>query len=210
MSALQRSLQSPELASTDHTEWTAIFGEVLFPLILRLLKPEIYQLDPIGMSETRVQAATLLCKIFLHYLVLLSEHWDGMLDLWLKILDILDRMMNSGQADTLEEAVPESLKNILLVMANGGYLVEPPPKGAPEEEAIDQGKIRLWTETQKRLERFVPGLWNELFPPSAPPVHEAPKDQPAPPPPQQQQQQQEEGSTTGKDGSGETKAEEEK
>ena len=99
-SGLQRALLSPELASTDHLEWTAIFGEVLFPLIKRLLKPEIYQSDPIGMSETRVQAATLLCKIFLHYLVLLSE-WEGMLELWLRILDIMDRLMNSGQGDSL-------------------------------------------------------------------------------------------------------------
>ena len=52
------------------------------------------------MSETRVQAATLLCKIFLHYLVLLSE-WDGMLELWLRILEIMDRLMNSGQGDSL-------------------------------------------------------------------------------------------------------------
>lgn len=99
-SCLQRSLLSPELASADHQEWTAIFGEVLFPLISRLLKLEVYQSDPVGMSETRVQAATLLCKIFLHYLVLLSE-WNGMLDLWLKILDIMDRLMNSGQGDNL-------------------------------------------------------------------------------------------------------------
>ena len=104
-SSLQRSLLSPELTSTDHKEWTAIFGEVLFPLILRLLKPEVYQSDPVGMSETRVQAATLLCKIFLHYLVLLSE-WDGMLDLWLKILDIMDRLMNSGQGDSLVSHEP--------------------------------------------------------------------------------------------------------
>ncbi|KKY18687.1 putative sec7 domain protein [Phaeomoniella chlamydospora] len=172
--ALQRSLLSPELASPDHTEWTAIFGEVLFPLILLLLKPEVYQLDPIGMSETRVQAATLVCKVFLHYLVLLSEHWDGMLDLWLRILDILDRMMNSGQGDTLEEAVPESLKNILLVMAAGGYLVPPTEgkdasnnsEGTSADE--DKGKVKLWIETQKRLERFVPELWNEIFPPPAP------------------------------------------
>ena len=99
-SCLQGALLSPELAFPDHQEWTAIFGEVLFPLISRLLKPEVYQSDPVGMSETRVQAATLLCKIFLHYLVILSE-WDGMLDLWLKILDILDRLMNSGQGDNL-------------------------------------------------------------------------------------------------------------
>ncbi|EFE36844.1 uncharacterized protein ARB_04370 [Trichophyton benhamiae CBS 112371] len=145
-----------ELASTDHTKWVTIFKKVLFPLILELLKPEVYQSDPLGMSETRVQAATLLCKIFLHYLVLLSEWGEGMLDLWLRILDILDRMMNSGQGDSLEEAVPESLKNILLVMANGGYLVAPPNN--------DPGKERIWTETQKRLDRFLPNLFGEIFP----------------------------------------------
>lgn len=72
----------------------------MFPLITRLLKPEVYQSDPVGMSETRVQAATLLCKMFLNYLILLSE-WEGMLDLWLRILDIMDRLMNSGQGDHL-------------------------------------------------------------------------------------------------------------
>jgi brefeldin A-resistance guanine nucleotide exchange factor 1 len=100
LAGLQRALLSPELASADHLEWTAIFGEVLFPLILQLLRPEVYHSDPVGMSETRVQAATLLCKIFLHYLVLLSE-WDGMLELWLRILDLMDRLMNSGQRDSL-------------------------------------------------------------------------------------------------------------
>lgn len=125
------------------------------------------------MGETRVQAATLLCRIFLHYLVMLSA-WDGMLDLWLNILDIMDRLMNSGQGDNLvswldqwtsfdrilanmtqEEAVPESLKNILLVMADGGYLV-------PPSENADN--VRLWDETQRRLERFLPNLFSELFP----------------------------------------------
>lgn len=100
VSALQRSLLSLDLASTDHKEWTAVFDEVLFPLILRLLKPEVYHSDPIGMSETRVQAATLVCKIFLRYLDQVPER-DGLLDMWLKILDILDRMMNSGQGDSL-------------------------------------------------------------------------------------------------------------
>ncbi|PGH26999.1 hypothetical protein AJ80_01383 [Polytolypa hystricis UAMH7299] len=166
ISSLQRALLSPELASTDHKEWIAIFGEVLFPLILRLLKPEVYQSDPIGMGESRVQAAMLVCKIFLHYLVLLSE-WDGMLDLWLKILDILDRMLNSGQGDSLEEAVPESLKNILLVMADGGYLVPP---------SEDPSKEKLWVETQKRLDRFLPNLFSEIFPP------ETNNQQSAPPP----------------------------
>ncbi|KAF2771581.1 Sec7-domain-containing protein [Teratosphaeria nubilosa] len=158
--ALQRCLQSPELASPDHKEWTNIFGEVLFPLIQQLLKPEVYQTDPVGMGETRVQGAQLLCKIFLHYLVLLSE-WDGVLSLWTKILGIMDRLMNSGQSDMLVEAVPESLKNILLVMASDGHLVVPPVEGA--DERTEQQR-ELWDETYTRLERFLPGLMVELFP----------------------------------------------
>ncbi|KAI0132007.1 Sec7 domain-containing protein [Xylariales sp. AK1849] len=151
-SSLQRSLLSPELTCSDHEEWTAIFGEVLFPLIFKLLKPEVYSSDKDGMSETRVQAASLLCKVFLQYLVLLSK-WDGMLDLWLKIIDIMDRLMNSGQGDSLEEAVPENLKNVLLFMASSGYLV--PPSKDPSQE-------KLWVETWKRIDRFLPDLRSEL------------------------------------------------
>jgi brefeldin A-resistance guanine nucleotide exchange factor 1 len=72
----------------------------LFPLIHRLLKPEVFSTDRDGMSEMRVQVSSLLCKVFLQYLVLLSE-WDGMLDLWVEIIDIMDRLMNSGQGDSL-------------------------------------------------------------------------------------------------------------
>jgi golgi-specific brefeldin A-resistance guanine nucleotide exchange factor 1 len=153
-SSLQRSLLSPELTCDDHEEWTAIFGEVLFPLIIKLLKPEVYSSDRDGMSETRVHAASLLCKVFLQYLVLLSK-WDGMLDLWLKIIDIMDRLMNSGQGDSLEEAVPENLKNVLLFMSSSGYLV-PPSKDSSEE------KQKLWSETWKRIDRFLPDLKSEL------------------------------------------------
>ena len=121
------------------------------------------------MSDTRVQAANLLCKIFLHYLVLLSE-WDGMLDLWLKILDIMDRLMNSGQGDNLEEAVPESLKNILLVMADGGF-IQPPSKEQPPTE--------LWIETCRRIDRFLPDLIREIFPHVDAPAE--PEEQPSAP-----------------------------
>jgi brefeldin A-resistance guanine nucleotide exchange factor 1 len=158
MTALQRSLLSENLASDDHSEWIAIFGEVLFPLIGRLLKPEVFQLDQIGMVDTRIQAATLLCKIFLRYLDQLGSN-GRMLEVWLKILDLLDRLMNSGSGDALAEAVPESLKNILLVMAGSGYLT-PPGKGVKGDE--------IWEETQKRLERFQPNLLMSLFPPKTP------------------------------------------
>ncbi|KAF2143741.1 uncharacterized protein K452DRAFT_247114 [Aplosporella prunicola CBS 121167] len=171
--SLQRTLLSSDLASSDHKEWTKIFGDVLFPLINQLLKPEVFQRDPSGMGETRVEAATLLCKIFLHYLVALSE-WDGMLDLWLKILSIMDRLMNSGQGDNLVEAVPESLKNILLVMSSSGYLA--PPDEKPEQE-------ELWTETWKKLDRFLPSLFSELFPEEAAKPKKPVEKQPAAAPP---------------------------
>ncbi|KAI9667680.1 MAG: GDP/GTP exchange factor for ARF [Bathelium mastoideum] len=180
--------------------WTTLFSTVLFPLITQLLRPEIYQSDPVGMSETRVQAATLLCKIFLHYLAQLAS-WEGMLDLWTHILSVLDRLMHSGAGggsaggpagaasssltDTLEEAIPESLKNILLVMADGGYLVPPPTPAPPpsatspapdpqakNDDARTPQQQQLWAETWLRLDRFLPGLMPELFPEAAkrPPV----------------------------------------
>jgi len=54
-----------------------------------------------------------------------------------------------------EEAVPESLKNILLVMADGGYLVPPADNEKPSE---------IWEETWKRVDRFLPDLFQEIFP----------------------------------------------
>jgi len=104
---MQRTLLSNSLASPEHTEWTAIFSEVLVPLITQLLKPEVYQSDPLGMSETRVRASTLLSKVFLHYLVLLSGT-NELLDLWFKIVSIMDRLMNSGQGDNLVSSLPNA------------------------------------------------------------------------------------------------------
>ena len=60
----------------------------------------MYQSDPVGMGETRVQAATGLCKIFLHYLVALAG-WEGMVELWVRILNIMERLMSSGVGDNL-------------------------------------------------------------------------------------------------------------
>lgn len=41
-------------------------------------------------------------------------------------------------------------------MADGGYLV-PPSQDATRE--------KIWTETKKRLDRFLPDLFQEIFPP---------------------------------------------
>ena len=226
MSALQRVLLSEDLAgqkskakkpaedTEQHQEWTAIFTEVLFPLILRLLKPEVYQIDPAGMSETRVQAATLLCKIFLRYLDLLAmlpplvietaadpqsssleaatgekssaedtaasptktDHKNWLVLTWSRTLSLLDRLLNSGvskrEQEAMQEAVMEGVKNCLLVMAGGGYL-KPPHSQESQVEVVGSSEStrneqELWKETAKRVQRLLPGLLEDLFPPSAP------------------------------------------
>ncbi|OAA56011.1 cytohesin-2 [Cordyceps fumosorosea ARSEF 2679] len=153
-SSLHRSLLSAELTTNDPQEWTAIFSKVLFPLILRLLKPEVFSADREGMSKLRIQATSLLCKVFLHYLTLLAE-WDGLLPLWTKIIEIMDRLMNSGQGDTLEEAVRENLKNVILFMESNGVLVPP---------TEDTTRKEIWEETWKRVDRFLPDLRAEIAP----------------------------------------------
>lgn len=45
------------------------------------------------------------------------------------------------------------MKNILLVMSSSGYLVPP---------SVDPTHEKLWTETWKRLSRFLPDLRKDL------------------------------------------------
>lgn len=196
-----------------------LFTDVVFPLIGQLLRPEIWQSDPGGMGETRLQAAVLCCKVFVKYLDTLfddsaaaaaagngplspgvlagdrdgfplpdrsaqvngtasfetptsatsanaapggDQKIDG-IRLWSHILQVLERLLKSGgQSDGLDEAIPESLKNIVLVMASDGYLVPPGAAGGGEERS--QQQKRLWKVTFVRLERFMPGLIDGIFP----------------------------------------------
>lgn len=203
LSALQRTLLSGYVADKEqHTEWIAIFDEVLFPMTLRLLKPEVYQIDPVGMNDSRAHAASLLCKIFLRYLDRLVEV-GRMKDVWMKVLELLDRLMNAGtEGDALAEAVLEGVKNVLLVMDGTGYLCRdeapagasaktPAPQsvggdGQADGEGEDEGdgpqntmkEVQIWPETVRRLDRFLPGLVEELFPPPPAP---APEPKPEPP-----------------------------
>ncbi|XP_076680881.1 sec7 domain-containing protein garz [Andrena cerasifolii] len=157
---LQSTLLAHDLAQLSAVEWSQCLEQVLFPLLAQLLGP-IASNDPIGVEETRVRAAMLLSKVFLHHLnPLLSL--PGFLPLWLTVLDLLRAYMHADNSELLFEAIPESLKNMLLVMSSANVL------------ASDSN---LWAPTWRTIDGFLPDLKADLFPEPPPP----------PPPPQVQQ-----------------------
>lgn len=66
------------------------------------------------LEESRMRAATIMSKVFLHHLTPLIA-LVTFNELWLDILDYIEKFMRIG-SDMLHEAMLESLKNMLLVM----------------------------------------------------------------------------------------------
>lgn len=162
---LQRALLVHDLQALSATEWEACFNKVLFPLLSKLME-NVSPNDPVGMEETRMRGATLLCKVFLQHLnPLLSL--PTFTALWLTILDFMDKYMHAEDSDLLSEAIPESLKNMLLVMDTAGVF-----QAAGEElENSSTGYTQLWTVTWDRIDSFLPRLKDEVFkPPPHPPT----------------------------------------
>ncbi|GAB1600980.1 Golgi-specific brefeldin A-resistance guanine nucleotide exchange factor 1-like [Argonauta hians] len=146
---LQRALLVHDLQTLSASEWEACFNKVLFPLLTKLLS-NINSQDPSGMEETRVRASTLLCKVFLQHLSPLLS-LSTFTALWLTILDFMDKYMHKG-SDLLSEAIPESLKNMLLVMDTAGIF-----------HTDSSTNSQLWKLTWDRIDTFLPDLQLELF-----------------------------------------------
>jgi len=155
---LQSTLLAHDLAQLSAIEWSQCLEEVLFPLLAQLLGP-IASNDPIGVEETRVRAAMLLSKVFLHHLTPLLT-LPGFLPLWLTVLELLRAYMHADNSELLFEAIPESLKNMLLVMSSANVL-------APSSN--------LWAPTWRAIDAFLPNLKAELFP--EPPIVVLPSSQ---------------------------------
>ncbi|GLH14697.1 Golgi-specific brefeldin A-resistance guanine nucleotide exchange factor 1 [Gryllus bimaculatus] len=146
---LQRALLVHDLQTLSAHEWEGCFNKVLFPLLSKLLEP-LSPSDPLGLEETRMRAATVLCKVFLHHLTPLQS-LPTFTALWLTILDFMDKYMHADKSDLLCEAIPESLKNMLLVMDSAHVF------------STSDGYTPLWTITWDRIHAFLPGLRDELF-----------------------------------------------
>ncbi|XP_037094857.1 Golgi-specific brefeldin A-resistance guanine nucleotide exchange factor 1-like [Pollicipes pollicipes] len=143
---LQRSLLVHDLQALAPTEWEACFHKVLFPLLAKLLEPS----PAAGLEETRMRAATLLCKVFLQHLTPLLS-LPTFTALWLTILDFMDKYLHADRADLLHEAIPESMKNMLLVMETAGIF------------HTSEGFTQLWAITWDRIDTFLPTLREEVF-----------------------------------------------
>ncbi|KAJ7684708.1 hypothetical protein DFH06DRAFT_1355274 [Mycena polygramma] len=161
ISQLQRMLLGPHVLfdEADSEQLEEIFNRVIFPLLDDLLKPQVFNRDPRGMPETRLRASALLCKAFMHFEVRESQAKADIRILWIQILDLLDRLMNIDKGDQLYEAVPESLKNVVLVMHAAQILVPP-----SADDKRDARQRTLWTATNERVERFLPGFIASVIP----------------------------------------------
>ncbi len=69
--------------------------------------------------------------------------------LWMTILDFTERYLHTDRSDLLSEAIPESLKNMLLVMETAGMFQTMPG---------------LYVLTDDRLGTFLPKLMEEVLP----------------------------------------------
>lgn len=146
---LQRALLVHDLQTLTGPEWEQCFQRVLFPLLNYLLQP-VTPKSCATMEETRIRAATVLSKVFLHHLTPLLS-LSSFSNMWLVILDYMDKYMHADQSDLLYEAVPESLKNMLLVMDSAKVFEGP------------SGKNALWDATWERINLFLPNMKEELF-----------------------------------------------
>ena len=85
----QKMLTLPSLSEYfgETTEaWLGCYEDVLFPLLDDLAKPELYSIDPNGMTETRIRVLGVMSKCFLYHLQVL-EGMKEFTGLWRRILE---------------------------------------------------------------------------------------------------------------------------
>jgi hypothetical protein len=104
-----------------------------------------FNIDLFSLEEIQFRACHLLAKIFLHYLPMVSTLNDFD-KLWVRILSYMSKYLGM-ESDLLREAIPELVKNIVLVMNNLKIFKE---------------KAYLWSNVEQELSQTVPDLLAEL------------------------------------------------
>lgn len=195
----QKTCLSPFLQTRADFDWIILFDEELFPLFDALLNAEVYETDPKGMSHTRLQAAALLCKVFLQYVAgnfesqraALAGEGVAMEELrrarnaelfkyWMRVLDTIDRLMNSAGKQSQLQAANRSHRD---TPPHGHRTSNSNTNNTANEtlEALNESVVEsvknlllvikaselpqdeeFWEETWKRVEAIWPGLRADL------------------------------------------------
>jgi hypothetical protein len=160
----------------------AALRRVVFPLAADMLRPLGGGKE--AANESRVRCCSLLTKFVLQHLPVLSAHPEFPL-LWADVLGYLEQYMifataRTTASDILAEALPELLKNVLLVMTASSLF----------DQTADKGK-ELWALTSRAVERTCPEVVQEIGTriqpkPTPPPAVAAALAPTAPPQPQPQ------------------------
>ncbi|KDP39263.1 hypothetical protein JCGZ_01020 [Jatropha curcas] len=139
--------------------WLQCFDLVIFTLLDDLLENaqghthKGYR----NMDGTLIIAVKLLSKVFLRLLHDLSQ-LTTFSKLWLEVLSRMEKYLKvkvrGRKSEKLHEAVPELLKNTLLVMKTSGVLVQSSASGGDS----------LWELTWQHVNKIAPSLQSEVFP----------------------------------------------
>ncbi|CAJ0578818.1 unnamed protein product, partial [Mesorhabditis spiculigera] len=153
-----RALLSTNPKINRQLVWNVCYAEILFPLLSELLD-EFSPLDHHGMEETRLRVLQLVTKSFLMDLDDIAES-PMFTELWLRLLDYLEKYCRVDRLGNLNETVPEILKNMLLVFHSKDLFNKIPA---------------LYQITIHRVGKVWLGLVQETIPPpSAAPVERKP------------------------------------
>ncbi|CAO1633127.1 unnamed protein product [Parajaminaea phylloscopi] len=180
LTALQRVVFSSELSPTTSPPWglRQIFLTAIFPILDQLVPVDsgaavfAREQDPSapgGLFETRLRACALLCRTMLHFLEPLHSALgrEEFHDLWTQVLDWMERFYRAGAGHVkpgaqeqghggMIEAVPENVKNVLLVLHATGILVPPPSAASGQADSRTPDQAAFWAVTFDRLDKFLP------------------------------------------------------
>ena len=89
---------------------------------------------------------------FFEWFLIFYLHFQS---LWLTILDFMERFIKAASSDLLADAIPESLKNMLLVMNT--------VEGLFHGDQRNTETTPIWELTWEKLATFLPNLMSDLF-----------------------------------------------
>ena len=154
---LQRVLLAAEGLHAPPTHWMMLIDGALLPTMAAALGERCRAAGAgrtPAAAEARVAAERtarigvgVVAKTFLQYLggMLSAATPTQFATTWHAILDAMEKLLKHAKSEELQEAVPEAVKNMLLVMSASGALAP----GAPEG---------LWENTWKRAAAIDAGL----------------------------------------------------